>query len=156
MIHNQKSHPLCISSKREERGGMYILVPFLLYPRMWKHVLLSGVVVVVRHRHSSYGKARNRLLLLDQALSWISRSWKTPQPSFCGCVDYYNILELTAQLPLQSIVTIEVLFRLLTMMSSMSVPNILRLTTTLFIISILCHPIVAISFFPKLACLHIH
>ena len=60
--------------------------------------------------------------------------WKLLQLNLFGYVGYYKILVLTVPLQQNFTVIIEVLFKLLIMMSSMNVLNILRLIFTSFII----------------------
>ena len=82
----------------------------------------------------SLGEARNKQSLLVPALKQNIEHWQLLQLNLFGYVGYYRILVLTVPLQLNFTVTIEVLFKLLIMMSSMNVLNILRLIVTSFVI----------------------
>ena len=85
-------------------------------------------------------------LLGDYLISWRRKKqtivalkrnieqWQLLQLNLFGYVGYYRILVLTVPLQLNFTVIIEVLFKLLIMMSSMNVLNILRLIVTSFVI----------------------
>ena len=85
----------------------------------------------------SFGEARNKQLLLVPALKQNIEHWQLLQLNlfgYIGYVGYYRILVLTVPLQLNFTVIIEVLFKLLMMMSSMNVLNILRLIVNSFVI----------------------
>ena len=81
----------------------------------------------------SLGEARNKRSLLVLALKQNIEHWQLLQLNLFGYVGYYRILVLTVPLQLNFTVIIEVLFKLLIMMSSMNVLNILRLIVTSFV-----------------------
>ena len=82
----------------------------------------------------SLGEARNKRSLLVPALKQNIEHWQLLQLNLFGYVGYYRILVLTVPLQLNFTVIIEVLFKLLIMMSSMNILNILRLIVTSFVI----------------------
>ena len=82
----------------------------------------------------SLGEARNKQLLLVSALKQNIEHWKLLQLNLFGYVGYCRILVLIVPLQLNFTVIIEVLFKLLIMMFSMNVLNILRLIVTSFVI----------------------
>ena len=82
----------------------------------------------------SLGEVRNKRSLLFPALKQTIEHWQLLQLNLFGYVGYYRILVLTVPLQLNFIVIIEVLFKLLIMMSSMNVLNILRFIVTSFVI----------------------
>ena len=82
----------------------------------------------------SLGEARNKLSLLVPALKQNIEYWQLLQLNVFGYIGYYRILVLTVPLQLNFTVIIEVLFKLLIMMSSMNVLNKLRLIVTSFVI----------------------
>ena len=82
----------------------------------------------------SLGEVRNKQLLLVPALKQNIKHWQLLQLNLFGYVGYYRILVLTVPLKLNFTMIIKVLFKLLIMMSSMNVLNILRLTVTSFVI----------------------
>ena len=95
----------------------------------------------------SLGEARNKLSLLVPALKQNIEHWQLLQLNLFGYVGYYRILVLTVPLQLNFTVIIEVLFKLLIMMSSMNVLKILRLIVTSFVI--ICFTILShFSLFP--------
>ena len=83
----------------------------------------------------SLGTVKNNLLLLVLVLRQNIEQLLTPLLSSFGNVGSSRTQALTFLLQFQSIMTIEVPSKLLTMTSSMSVPSILRSTVTLFIIT---------------------
>ena len=82
----------------------------------------------------SLGEAKNKRSLLVPTLKHNIEYLQLLQLNLFGYVGYYRILVLTIPLQLNFIVIIEVLFKLLIMMSSMNVLNILRLIVTSFVI----------------------
>ena len=82
----------------------------------------------------SLGEVRNKRSLLVPALKQNIEHWQLLQLNLFGYVGYYRILVLTVPLQLNFTVIIEVLFKLLIMMSSMNVLNILRFIVTSFVI----------------------
>ena len=82
----------------------------------------------------SFGEVRNKQSLLVSALKQNIWHWQLLQLNLFGYVGYYRILVLTVPLQLNFTMIIEVLFKLLIIMSSMNVLNILRLIVTLFVI----------------------
>ena len=82
----------------------------------------------------SLREERNKRSLLVPALKPNIEHWHLPQLNLFGYVGYYRILVLTVPLQLNFTVIIEVLFKLLIMMSSMNILNILRLIVTSFVI----------------------
>ena len=82
----------------------------------------------------SLGEERNKQSLLVLALKHNIEHWQLLELNLFGYVGYYRILVLTVPLQLNFTMIIEVLFKLLIMMSSMNVPNILRLIVTSFVI----------------------
>ena len=79
-------------------------------------------------------RSKKQQSLLVPALKQNIEHWQLLQLKFFGYVGYYRILVLTVPLQLNFTVIIEVLFKLLIMMSSMNVLNILRLIVTSFVI----------------------
>ena len=75
----------------------------------------------------SLGETRNKQSLLVPALRQNIKHWQLLHLNLFGYVGDYRILVLTVLLQLNFTVIIEVLFKLLIMMSSMNVLNILRL-----------------------------
>ena len=67
----------------------------------------------------SLGEVRNKQSLLVPALKQNIEHWQLLQLNLFGYVGYYRILVLTVPLQLNFTVIIEVLFKLLIMMSSM-------------------------------------
>ena len=82
----------------------------------------------------SLGEARNKQSLLIPTLKQNIEHWQLLQLNLFGYVGYFRILVLTVPLQLNFTVIIEVLFKLLIMMSSMNILNILRLIVTSFVI----------------------
>ena len=82
----------------------------------------------------SLGEARNKQSLLVPTLKQNIEHWQLLQLNLFGYVGYYRILVLTIPLQLNFTVIIEVLFKLLIMMSSINVLNILRFIVTSFVI----------------------
>ena len=82
----------------------------------------------------SLGEARNKQSLLVPALKQNIEHWQLLHLNFFGYVGYYKILVLIVPLQLNFTVIIEFLFKLLIIMSSMNVLNILRLIVTSFVI----------------------
>ena len=82
----------------------------------------------------SLGEVRNKRSLLVSALNQNIEHWQLLQLNLFGYVGYYRILMLTVPLQLNFTVIIEVLIKLLIMMSSMNVLNILKLIVTSFVI----------------------
>ena len=82
----------------------------------------------------SLGEARNKQSLLVPTLKQNIEHWQLLQLNLFGYVGYYRILVLTVPLQLNFTMIIELLFKLLIMMSSMNVLNILRLIVTSFVI----------------------
>ena len=80
------------------------------------------------------GKSRNKQSLLVPALKQNIEHCQLLQLNLFGYVGYYRILVLTIPLQLNFTVIIEVLFKLLIMMSSMNVLNILRMIVSSFVI----------------------
>ena len=97
-------------------------------------VALLQDIVLFRVILLSLGEARNKQLLLIPALKHNMEHWQLPQLNLFGYVGYYRILVLTIPLQLNFTVIIEVLFKLLIIMSSMNVLNILRQIVTSFVI----------------------
>ena len=82
----------------------------------------------------SLGETINKQSLLVPALKQNIEHCQLLQLNLFGYVGYYKILVLTVPLKLNFTVIIEVLFKLLIMMSSMNVLNILRLIVTSLVI----------------------
>ena len=82
----------------------------------------------------SLGEVRNKQSLHVLALKQNIEHWQLLQLNLFGYVGYYRILVLTVPLQLNFTVIIEVLFKLVIMISSMNVLNILRLIVTSFVI----------------------
>ena len=82
----------------------------------------------------SLREARNKQSLLVPALKHNIEHWKLLRLNLFGYVGYCRILVLIVPLQLNFTVIIEVLFKLLIMMSFMNVLNILRLIVTSFVI----------------------
>ena len=82
----------------------------------------------------SLGETRNKQSLLVPALKQNIDHWQLLQLNLFSYFGYYMILVLTVPLQLNFTVIIEVLFKLLLMMSSMNVLSIMRLIVTSFVI----------------------
>ena len=82
----------------------------------------------------SLREVRNKQSLLVPALKQNIEHWQVLQLNLFGYVGYYRIFVLTVPLQLNFTMIIEVLFKLLIMMSSMNVLNILRSIVTSFVI----------------------
>ena len=104
-------------------GQVIPLIVDLLHDIVFFWVILLSLV-----------EARNKQSLLVSALKQNIEHWQLLQLNLFGYVGYYRILVLTVPLQLNFTMTIEVLFKLLIMMSSMNVLNILRLIVTSFVI----------------------
>ena len=79
-------------------------------------------------------RSKKQISLLVPALKRNIEHWQLLQLNLFGYVGYYRILVLIIPLQLNFTVIIEVLFKLLIMMSSMNVLNILRLIVSSFVI----------------------
>ena len=82
----------------------------------------------------SLGETRNKQSLFVPALKQNIEHRQLLQLNLFGYVGYYRILVLIVPLQLNFTVIIEMLFKLLIMMSSMNVLNILKLIVTSFVI----------------------